>query len=44
MSVLQEIVAMPDGLSKNLLDKVYVTNNGNLGNDRAYYVAYTLNH
>jgi iron complex outermembrane receptor protein len=30
--------------AKNLLDRVYVTNNGNLGNDRAYYVAYTLNH
>lgn len=30
--------------AKNLLDRAYVTNNGNLGNERAYYVAYTLNH
>ena len=30
--------------AKNLLNREYVTSNGNLGTDRAYYLAYTLNH
>ena len=30
--------------AKNLLNRDYITNNGNLGNERTYYIAYTLNH
>jgi iron complex outermembrane receptor protein len=30
--------------AKNLLNREYITSNGNLGTDRAWYFAYTLNH
>jgi iron complex outermembrane receptor protein len=30
--------------AKNLFDRDYITANGNLGNERTYYVAYTLDH
>lgn len=30
--------------AKNLLDRDYLTNRGGLGDERAYYVAYTFNH
>jgi iron complex outermembrane receptor protein len=30
--------------AKNLLDREYLTNRGDLGDERTYYIAYTLNH
>jgi iron complex outermembrane receptor protein len=30
--------------AKNLFDRDYITANGNLGNERTYYIAYTLDH